>query len=416
MLACAAAAQAAVSFVNFGLPSIGPDLRSHYGLSLPELGAVLTAALLGSGVTLIGAGVAVDRIGARRATFAGAMLGAAGLAAAAAASSKWVLFVALVVSGLGTSVIPIAGAGALFRVYPATRRAWALGVRQTAVPLGGTIAALAMPLLVRLSGVELAFAVAAAGVAVTGGVFALVPEEEGDVVRARVERPFRSILHAPGMLRLFLVAALYIVVLQAILSYTVPSARDAGLSTFWASFTYFAVNVAAMVARLVWGKVADRQGGSRRVRTLVETGTVGAIGGLVFAFALHAGPGLVIPAAVLFGFGALGWNALLYVVAGERTAPELAGRSVATAATVVFLVSAACTPALGALADNAGWDVFWITTAILAALGALFASGLRSPDGTIRGGAGALPRRSSGRRKRTAKGKGPRGGDRAFPP
>ena len=379
VLAAASAAQASVSFVNFGLPSIGPDLRAHYGLTLPELGAVLTAALLGSGVTLIGAGVAVDRIGARRATFAGSMLGAAGLAAAASASSKWVLFVALVVSGLGTSVIPIAGAGALFRVYPATRRAWALGVRQTAVPLGGTIAALTMPLLARASGVELAFAVAAGAVAITGTIFALIPEEAAGAVRPRVERAFRSILRAPGMLRLFLVAALYIVVLQAILSYTVPSARAAGLSTFWASFTYFAVNVTAMIARLVWGKVADRQGGSRRVRTLVETGIVGTIGGLLFALALHAGPGLAIPAAVLFGFGALGWNALLYVLAGERTAPELAGRSVATAATVVFLVSAACTPLLGALADHAGWDVFWITTAVLSGLGALAATGLGKP-------------------------------------
>jgi MFS family permease len=378
VLAAASAAQAAVSFVNFGLPSIGPDLRSHYGLSLPELGAVLTAALLGSGVMLIGAGVAVDRIGARRATFAGSMLAAAGLAAAAASESKGLLFAALVVSGVGSSVIPIAGAGALFRAYPAARRGWALGIRQTAVPLGGTIAALLMPLLVRASGVELAFAVAAGAVAVTGTVFALIPEEGAGAVRPRAERAFRSILRAPGMLRLFVVAALYIVVLQAILSYIVPSAHDAGLSTFWASFTYFAVNITAMVARLVWGKVADRQGGSRRVRTLVETGIVGAIGGLVFALALHAGAGLAIPAAVLFGFGALGWNALLYVVAGERTSPELAGRSVATAATVVFLVSAACTPLLGALADHAGWNVFWITTAILSALGALAATGLRT--------------------------------------
>jgi MFS family permease len=150
------------------------------------------------------------------------------------------------------------------------------------------------------------------------------------------------------------------------------------LSAFWAGFTFFAVNVTAMVARLVWGRVADRQDGSRRVRTLVETGVVGAIGGLVFTLALHAGAALVVPAAVLFGFGALGWNALVYVSAGERTVPELAGRSVATAATVVFLISATCTPPLGELADHAGWDVFWAVTAVLAGLGALAASGLKA--------------------------------------
>jgi MFS family permease len=373
----ASAAQSAVSFINFGLPSIGPDLRRHFGLSLPELGGVLTASLLGSGLALIAAGIAVDRFGARRATFAGTALAAAGLAAAAAAPSKALLFTALAVSGIGSSVIPIAGAGALFRAYPAARRGWALGVRQMAVPLGGTIASGAMPGLVRIGGVELAFAVAAGAVAVTGSVFALIPEDGGGPVRTRLERPFRSILMASGMLRLLLVAALYIVVLQAILSYTVPAARAAGLSVFWAGFTYFAVNVTAMVARLVWGRVADRKGGSRRVRTLVETGIVGAVGGLVFTLALHAGAGLVVPAAVLFGFGALGWNALVYVSAGERTGPELAGRSVATAATVVFLISAVCTPPLGALADHAGWDVFWLTTAVLAGLGALAASGLR---------------------------------------
>jgi len=378
VLTSASAAQAAVSFVNFGLPSIGPDLRHHFGLTLPELGAVLTAALFGSGLALIGAGIAVDRFGAGRATFAGTVVAAAGLAGAAVAPSWGVLFVALAASGVGSSVVPVAGAGALFRVYPAAKRGWALGVRQMAVPLGGTVAAGAMPGLVRLGGVELAFAVAAGAVAVTGTVFALIPEEEGGAVRPRVERAYRSILGAPGMLRLLVVAALYIVVLQAILSYTVPAARAAGLSAFWAGFTYFAVNVTAMVARLVWGRIADRQGGSRRVRTLVETGVVGAVGGLVFTLALHAGAALVVPAAVLFGFGALGWNALVYVTAGERTPPELAGRSVATAATVVFLISAACTPPLGALADHAGWDAFWITTAVLCALGALAATGLRA--------------------------------------
>jgi hypothetical protein len=43
----------------------------------------------------------------------------------------------------------------------------------------------------------------------------------------------------------------------------------------------------------------------------------------------------------------------------------------------VFLISAVCTPPLGALADHAGWEVFWGTTAVLAALGGFAASRLR---------------------------------------
>ena len=79
---------------------------------------------------------------------------------------------------------------------------------------------------------------------------------------------------------------------------------------------------------------------------------------------------------MLFAFGALGWNALVYVTAGERADPELTAQSVAVAATLIFLLSAACTPPMGALADRAGWDALWITTGVLAAAGALVAAGL----------------------------------------
>ena len=373
MLVGASAAQTAVSLVNFGLPAIGPELRDDFGLTLFELGAVLSAGLLGAGVALIAAGILVDRIGARRAMLAGTAVAAAGLAVAALADSKHVLFWALVVFGVGSAVVPIAGTGALFRVYPATRRGWALGVRQTAVPLGGAIAAIVYPSLFSLGGTQLTLAVSAAAVAVSGSWFAFVVTAE-TTARERIGRgSFATILRAPGVLRLLAVAACYIVVLQALLAYLVPAVRASGHSELTASIAYFGVNLAAMAARIVWGSVADREGGSRRVRTLVEVGALASVGALVFGLALHAGAVAVVLAAVVFGVGALGWNALVYVSAGERVDPSLAGRSVAVAATVVFVLSGLATPLLGALVDGLGWDVLWVATAAVAASGALLA-------------------------------------------
>jgi MFS family permease len=375
VLAAASTAQAAVSFISFGLAAIGPQLRHAYGLSLAELGAILTANLLGAGLALVGAGVAVDRLGSRATTLGGTALASAGLVVAAESHSGALLFAGLLVSGVGTAVVPVAGAGALFRHYPVERRAWALGVRQMAVPLGGTVSAVALPALEAVGGVRLALLVGAGLVFATGAAFALVLGAEARP-SGRAERAFRSILRADGMRRLLLVGCLYVVVLQALISYTVPSVRAAGFSSFVASAAFLAVNVAAMVSRIVWGHVADRASGSRRARTLVETGAVAAVGALLFAAALHLGAAAVLAAALAFGFGALGWNAVLYVMAGERAPVELAGRSFAVAATVVFVVSAICTPPLGALADHAGWDAFWVVTATLAAAGALVAARL----------------------------------------
>jgi MFS family permease len=85
---------------------------------------------------------------------------------------------------------------------------------------------------------------------------------------------------------------------------------------------------------------------------------------------------MIVASAVLFGVGGLGWNALVYVSAGERTSAELAARSVAVAATVVFVLSGLSTPLLGAVADHAGWDALWLSCAVIAAAGALLATGL----------------------------------------
>jgi MFS family permease len=224
--------------------------------------------------------------------------------------------------------------------------------------------------------VRLPLFVAAAAVGVSGAAFAAVAGGE-PLQREETGRAFRRIIRVPGMGRLLVVASLYIVVLQAVLTYSVPAVRAAGLSAFAASATFFALNITAMAARLVWGRVADGAEGTRRSRTLVEIGLVACGGGVVFALALHSGAAVaVVAAAVLFGFGALGWNAIVYVSAGERASPELAGRSVALAATVVFLLSAASTPPLGALADRAGWDAFWLTCAALALAGAFVSASL----------------------------------------
>ncbi len=373
VLTTASAAQVAVSFVNFGLPAIGPRLASEFGLSLAELGAVLTAGLFGSALALLGAAIAVDRFGSRASMLAGTVVGAGALVSAGLSGNAAEVGASLVLFGIGSSVVTIAGTGALFRAYGPERRGWALGVRQMAVPLGGTLGAVGVPLLDSVGGVSMVLLCAAGAVAVTGLAFAATTDTGRMPRRAG---GFRSILRSPGIRRLLVVAALYIVVLQTVLVYLVPAARAASLSTFAAGATFFAVQVTAGVARVVWGRIADRHGGGRRVRTLVEVGVVAAVGAVIFTFAVHGGLALALPAAVVLGFGALGWNALVYVSAGERVEPELASRSVAVAATVIFGLSALCAPPLGALAAHGGWSALWLTTAGFALAGAAVAATL----------------------------------------
>jgi MFS family permease len=376
VLAGATAAQAAVALGTFGLPAVGPEVREELGLTLFELGAILAATLLGSGLALIAVGSLVDRVGSRTAVVAGTVLGSLGLVVAGLADAKEVVFLALLASGVGSAVVPIAGTGALFRSYPPMRRGRAMGVRQMAVPLGGTIGAITFPPLVDAGGLRLALLVSALAVAVVGAWFTLVLPTDRPA-RPAVQQPFRTILRSPGVLLLLGVAACYIVVLQALITFIVPAVRAAGHSELTAGVAYLAVNLTAMVGRVAWGAVADRHGGRRRARTLVEVGVLAAVGALLFDGALRAGPIVVVLATVLFALGALGWNALVYLSAGEQVDSALTARSVALAATVVFVLSGVSTPLLGALVDAAGWDALWFVCALVGLAGAGLAARFR---------------------------------------
>ena len=257
-----------------------------------------------------------------------------------------------------------------------------------AVPLGGTLAALFLPLLVAAGGIRLALVSSAVLVGAAGVAFAAVASDGGGHGR-RTGFVLPTLWRTPGMQRLLVVAALYIVVLQAVVAYTVPATRAAGFSPLVAGAAFVLVNLVAGVARVVWGRRADRAGGRRRVRALVEAGGLAALGAAAFTFALDAGTVVLLAGASLLAFGALGWNALVYVTAGERVSRDLAGQAVALAATVVFVVAALCTPVLGALAEHAGWDAFWLTAAALAALGAALAT--RLPTTTAPPVATSLP-------------------------
>jgi MFS family permease len=301
-----------------------------------------------------------------------------GLVVAAFAPSVAQLVPALFVAGVGAAVVPIASMGAVFTTFDASRRAWALGVRQMGVPVGGIVGALSLPALESAGGVRLALLFCAGAAAAFGLVF--VVYGAGLVAATPQRHPVGAgllrIVRSPGMGRLLAVAVFYIVVLQAVLSYLVPSVRDAGLSPLWSTIVFFVMQVGAAVSRVVWGRRADLDGGRRRTRTLVEAGWAAALGGSMLAGLLYAGPGPVLVAVLVFALGAMGWNALVYVTAGERAPAGLTAQSVAIAATVVFTTAAVTSPLMGAIASALGWFGFWALCAGIAVVGATVARGL----------------------------------------
>ena len=145
MLAAGTVAQTSFSTLAIGLPVLVPTLRDEYDLSLGQIGVLLAAEWVGALVTLLPWGIAADRFGERFVLVLGLGGCAAFLVGAAYAPDFESLLVLLALAGGSGASVNSASGRAVMHWFGAEERGLALGVRQTAVPLGGLIAALAVP-------------------------------------------------------------------------------------------------------------------------------------------------------------------------------------------------------------------------------------------------------------------------------
>jgi MFS family permease len=372
ILVLAVASQAAFSMITFGLPAIGAEIRDKFELGPAGFGAVFAAVGLGSAAALIPAGALVDRFGGRRVLIVGGIVNGIGLLLAASAGTAETFAAALVLAGIGGAAVPVAGMTALLRVFEPAQRGMAMGWRQLGVPLGGTLGAAILPALAAVGGVRLAMAGAGVAAAATALAFAVVSDDRPASV-SRAGQSVAAVLRIPGFKPLLAVGLLYVLALGAILAHYVGALRDAGLSHAEAAAGFAALNVTAAVSRIVWGRVADGGGGTRRARTLTEIGILTVAATCVMPLVLAVVPTAALGFGVVVAFGAFGMNGVLYLLAGELAGSSRAGRAVGVASTVVFGMGSLAAPIAGVAIERTGYDAVWVMSAVVAAAGAVTA-------------------------------------------
>ncbi|MBI2684437.1 MAG: MFS transporter [Actinobacteria bacterium] len=375
LLTFAVLSQASISIASWGLGALGPELRTEFGLSAAGLGALLGASFVGNAAVLVPAGGLVDRVGPRRPLIVGGLSSGVMLVLAGLAERVWLVGALLLAFGLTSSFVAVAGTVSIFHGFDSGRRGMALGVRQMAVSGGGLAAAVLLPVLAAVGGVRLALIGSGFLAAVFATAFGLA--STSGPLATRREAPYATgVLRLPGMGRLLAIAFAYVSVLVAVLNFSVPAIRDEGAPRGVGSALFAIVSVAAMVGRLVWGRIADLGGGTRRRATLRDLGLLAAVGAGAYWLVGPLGPAAQLPVMLVFAFGAMGGNGLLYLMAGELAGPDRAGRAVGLMSTMLFGGGAVAAIPLGFLADHAGFSALWPAAAALALAGVLLTHGL----------------------------------------
>lgn len=364
ILALGLAAQTASCSFLYGIPFLVPEMRAAGGLSLAQAATVVAAPSIGLLFTLIAWGAIADRYGERLVMAIG--LGVSGLlllAAGLGSPSIGLMFALFLLAGASTASVNAASGRAVMGWFAPSERGVAMGIRQTAQPLGVGVAALALPPLAQHWGFHTAMLFPACFAL---GVAALVawlvidpPRPERKAGAPKAASPYRE----PTLWRLHGASALLVVPQFAVSAfapvYLVAAHHWSPLAAGW---FLAAVQALGAAGRLASGYWSDRVGSRLRPMRQLAVASAGVM--LLVALGDASWMWLVLLALVLAAVITVADNGLGFTASAELAGIDWAGRAMGTQNTAQNVAAALTPPLLGLVIGDSRYALAFCVVAI----------------------------------------------------
>ncbi|MCV7442202.1 MFS transporter [Mycobacterium paraense] len=350
-------------FIN-GVAFLIPSLQGRRGIPLTEAGLLASMPSWGMVVTLVLWGYVLDRVGERFVLTVGSALTAAAAYAAASAHSLLMVGVFLFMGGMAAASCNAAGGRLVSAWFPPRQRGLAMGIRQTAQPLGIALGALIIPELSE-SGPHrglmfLALMCTLGAVASAIGIVDPPRKPRKAVAQAELASPYRgsSVLwriHAvAGLLMMPQAVTVTFVLVWLINHHGWSVAAAGGLVTF--------AQLLGALGRIAVGRWSDRVGSRMRPVRAIAIACAAALFLLAVTDGSGSGYGVLLMVAV--SVLAVLDNGLEATAITELAGPYWSGRALGVQNTTQRLVAASGPPVFGALIMAAHYPVAWALCAL----------------------------------------------------
>jgi len=366
MLVVSGGAQAATALLISTPAYLIPLLHSEGGLTLAGAGLLATAPNVGVLLTLILWGAATDRWGERVVLVSGLVVAVLGSLAAIASDGHLALGLAFVLCGIGGAATSATSGRIVVGWFPAERRGLAMGLRQTALPLGTGAGAILVPALTARGDVAPALAVASGIVvvaAVACAVFVVNPPRP-DAPTDAEGRPVNPYRGDATLLRIHLVSALLVVPQYALAVFgLVWLIADQGWDPIAAGIVVALSQLLGAGGRVAVGMLSDRLG--RRLAPIrwIALAVIPLLLLTAAAGALHWAPA-VAAAYVLASCLSVADNGLAFTAVAEIAGARWSGRALGAQNTGQFIAAAIVAPAVGLLIGVAGYSAAFALLAL----------------------------------------------------
>ncbi|PPJ29807.1 MFS transporter [Nocardia nova] len=365
MLALGVFAQSSSAVIVHGTPFLLPALTDR-GMPLATAGLLVAMPTVGLVCTLIAWGYIVDRVGERTVLVAGPVVMCVAGVTAATVTNYGILGVLLFLAGMGAASTNGASGRVIVGWFPVDQRGLAMGIRQTAQPLGVAVAAMSIPAVAAAHGFSTAILVPAAmaGVAAIGCLIGIVDPPRPASTGAHPDNPYRG---DSTLWRIHAVSVLLVVPQATLWTFALLWLhRDAGLSLPVAGAIVTATQILGAAGRIGAGIWSDRVASRLRPLHTVAIAAVVSMAALAGAAWLHwwwAAIPILFAASVI----TVADNGLAFTAVAEIAGPYWSGRGLGIQNTGQNLASAAVAPVFGALITAAGFPATYLVAAIVAA-------------------------------------------------
>jgi sugar phosphate permease len=244
-------------------------------------------------------------------------------------------------------------------------RGLAMGIRQTALPIGTAVAAVGLPVLSAAGGVGVALLVMAVCCALAAAFVALWVREppmlrDGRAAEDADKRP----THDPRIWQVAGAGALLAVPQFGVAAFFVTFLHEGrGYAVGTAAGLFAAVQLFGGAARILVGRWSDSR--RSRIGPLRKIGLATALG-LVVTSTLIGAPGpVLLPVLLATLILTASWNGLANTIAAELAAPGRSGTAIELYSTVMGVGASIAPPALaGVVTATSSWAAGFVAVAV----------------------------------------------------
>lgn len=322
--------------------------------------------------TLIAWGYVVDRVGERIVLALGsALTAAAAFGAAASASSLVAVGAFLLLGGMAAASSNSASGRLVVGWFPPESRGLAMGIRQTAQPLGVALGALVIPRVAESQGIAAALLFPALVCAVSAivcafGVLDPPRPPRAEAAEQELANPYRG---SAVLWRIHAVSVLLVVPQVMLWTFTLVWLMSArGWSAASAGALVTAAQVLGAAGRIAAGRWSDKVGA--RLRPIRSIAVAAAISMGLLALTDQLDSPISIAVMVVASVITVSDNGLAFTAIAEIAGPFWSGRALGTQNTSQLLTAGVAPPVFGALIGVAGYAAAFAVCALfpLAAL------------------------------------------------